>query len=417
MKLATLESTSVLTVPLAECRICASETSLVLDLGAMPPANWLTNDPSDVVHEFPLTLEQCVSCRNLQLSHCVDAGVLYSRYNYATPQSKALSRHYEELLMALRKHGAGDESFVVEVGSNVGLLLEFFKPHFQRVLGIDPAENIARIAQERGIDTIVDFFDASVAARLKQQGGPADVIVARHCMAHNADPYSLLDGVDSLLSANGILVIENAYALNTVLNNEFDQIYHEHMFYFSLSVINRMLRRYDMEAFDVQMSEVHGGSIAVFAARKAARYLKTQAVVDTLASEDDFFGSDAIRRFAASAFEIRDSLTRVVSNAVRSGKTIYAYGATAKGSTLLNFCGLTRESIPYCADSTPIKQGKFMPKSGTQIVSEEWAFQNPPDAFLLTAWNYKEELIEKVRRAGITCDFIMPIPNVLVTRS
>jgi SAM-dependent methyltransferase len=397
------------------CRICGGATSLLLDLGVMPPANWLMHAKEDPVEQFPLVLEAC-DCGNFQLTDCLDAGTLYTTYSYTTPRSPSLTAHYARLIDHLAKGGhLSAETRVLEIGSNIGSFLEHIRPHVKSVLGVDPAQNIAKVANENGIPTIAEFFNREFAANHRELSGEADLVVARHCMAHNSDPYTILDGVTEILAPNGVLVIENAYAMATFENNEFDQIYHEHMFYFTVLAVARMLAGRGLKLVDVMTSEIHGGSIACMAKRDTAANAVSATVEQMIARERSLLSGGLAQRFADSAARIQSDLLALVRDLRSQGRSIYGYGATAKGATLLNSCGLTRDDIPYCADSTPTKQGRFVPKCGVEIVSEEWALANPPDVFLLTAWNYRDELVAKVRAAGLDrVQFIVPVPSVTI---
>src|SRR2546428_2019366 len=251
------------------CRICSSATRTLLDLGESPLANALKASPDQPDESYPLVLEQCDRCGNVQLRDCVDAHALYSHYLYMTPDSPSLTRHYAVLERHLADRGViRPEAAVLEIGSNTGAFLRHLQPHVGRVMGVDPAANICRIANASGIETVCDFFDAGSAATLKDRFGHPDLIVARHCFAHNRDPHEMLRGVTTLLDPQGHFLIENAYLLNTIENNEFDQIYHEHMFYYSIRSMQALLARHGMHIVDVLLVPVHGGSI-VFLTKKA----------------------------------------------------------------------------------------------------------------------------------------------------
>ncbi len=399
----------------ARCRLCGGTTKTLLDLGSMPPANWLMTSHVQAIREFPLVLEKC-DCGNFQLGYCLDAEDLYTHYNYATPKSPSLSEHYSRLIGHLEQNGyLNRDSKVIEIGSNVGRFLAALRPRVRSVLGIDPAKNIAEIANRNGIRTLVEFFDRGVARDLACVEGKADLVVARHCLAHNRDPYEILDGIVDVLAPDGALLIENAYAMSTLQKNEFDQIYHEHMFYFTLHAVRTMLERRGLTLVDVMFSDVHGGSIACVAKRSTSNASIASRISAELWHERELLDRGLAQRFVDSTASIQSQLKVTIGNLRDLGNTIYAYGATAKGATLMNSIGLTSRDISYCADSTPIKQGKFIPKCGIEIVSEEWAFANPPDVFLLTAWNYKNELIAKARAAGLErVRFIVPVPDVTI---
>jgi novobiocin biosynthesis protein NovU/D-mycarose 3-C-methyltransferase len=386
----------------------------ILNLGAMPPANSLLNSPNEIQEEFPLTLDYCKSCHNLQLRDCLDQINLYKNYLYVTPDSSSLKNHYKYLYDYLNSRKfLTDDSFVFEVGSNIGYFLSFIKSKVKKVLGMDPAENICKMAEDLGIETVCNFFDKKSATNIKVSNGSPDIIIARHCFAHNANPHDLMKGVVELLSENGKLVIENAYALNTIKDNEFDQIYHEHMFYYSIRSMSKLLNIHDLQLIDVLTTSVHGGSIIFIAEHKSIHNKISESVLQYLSNEENILNSGAMTNFLNKTLEIKVQLKMLITELKLENKTIYTYGATAKGNTLLNFVGVTQQEIPFCIDNTKIKHGKFLPKSKIKIISEEEGLDNPPDYFLLTAWNYQDEIIRKVRSEGNTkSKFIIPFPTV-----
>src|SRR5437660_8021207 len=399
------------------CRICgASATRTVLDLGVSPPANSLLDRPDESQNCFPLVLEHCPHCANLQLRDCLDATELYRNYLYVTPDSRALQEHYEQLHHYLTARGyLAPQAFVLEVGSNVGLLLQYLQRKGFKVLGIDAAANICRMARDAGVNTICDFLSVTSARAIRDTYGMPDLLIARHCLAHNADPHAMIAAAAELLDKSAHLVIENAYLLNTIENNEFDQIYHEHMFYYSIRSMQALLARHGMHIVDVLLVPVHGGSI-VFLTKQAVPGDRIHAAVEQqTAREDRALTPASFQRFAGNTLEIRRRLRATIAELIERRQRIYTYGATAKGTTLLNFVGITAAQIPCCVDSTPIKQGRYLPKCNIKVISEEEALRSPPEYFLLTAWNYKDEIIDKVRRAGNTYSrFIVPIPTVTV---
>lgn len=396
------------------CRICEAPTIEILDLGSTPPANSLVDSRDTEQESFPLVLEWCDACGNVQLRDCISAEDLYRHYLYVTPRSQMLREHYEYLASFLEKAGyMSADSRVMEIGSNAGYFLEHLKPRVADIVGIDPAEEIVAMANANGIPTIADFFNKESATAAAADHGTPDLVFARHCLAHNEFPQAMVEGAAAVLADGGHFVVENAYVMNTVENCEFDQVYHEHMFYYSIRSMTEMLRRQGLTLVDVTMSLIHGGSI-IFIARKGEGE-PSDAVRRYAAREDLFLSAETFKRFAARTTEIKGQLLELIDQLTGAGNSISSYGATAKGNTLLNFVGLTHEQIPYCVDSTEIKQGKFLPRSGIEVISEESALGSPPDYFLLTAWNYQDEIITKVRAAGnVTSQFIVPIPFVRI---
>ncbi|MGH2906451.1 MAG: class I SAM-dependent methyltransferase [Solirubrobacterales bacterium] len=397
------------------CRICEAEVHEILDLGATPPANLLKSAPEVEQESYPLVLEWCESCGNVQLRDTLSAEELYRDYLYVTPRSSMLSEHYSYLSNYLQTNDyLKDDAFVVEVGSNAGYFLEHLRPKVGQVLGVDPAENIVAEANANGIPTVCDFFNAESAAKIAEQHGKPQMIAARHCMAHNPTPHEMVSAAASLLAEDGYFVIENAYVLNTVENTEFDQIYHEHMFYYSIQSMKKLLSLHGMQLVDTLMSLVHGGSI-IFVAKLGSGEAPSDTVHQYEAREKLFLNADSFARFAQHTSEIKDGLRTLISELNDEGKTIYSYGATAKGNTLLNYVGLSNADIKYCVDSTELKQGLTLPKSNIEIISEETAAADPPDYFLLTAWNYEDEIVTKVRKAGnYKSKFIVPIPFIRI---
>lgn len=400
------------------CRICNNSTYMVLDLGSTPPANSFLSSIEDKIENFPLVLEYCSSCSNLQLRDCLDSDKLYKNYYYVTPKSQTLDSHYSFFTnFLLAKNYLNSESSVVEVGSNIGDFLQHIKPYVRSIIGIDPAENIAAKANSLGIETICDFFSTAAADNIKKKYGSADTIIARHCFAHNASPHDLLQGVKLLMAPDGHVIIENAYAVNTIEGNEIDQIYHEHMFYYSIQSMSKALELNGLVLVDLFISQVHGGSISFVATHAENNPTVLDSVADYLSYEKTVLTKSKLLDFASSASKIKIELNALVKNILNEGKTIYSYGATAKGNTLLNFIGLNNESITYCVDSTEIKQGKFLPGSKIKIINEEEGLNNPPDYFLLTAWNYRDEIISKTRESGnYSSAFIVPFPELKIMR-
>jgi SAM-dependent methyltransferase len=397
------------------CRICDARTTEVLDLGASPPANWLKERADQPEDSFPLVLEWCETCGNVQLRDTLEPDVLYRDYLYVTPRSTMLESHYDYLLSYLRTNAyLRSDSFVVEPGSNAGYFLERVQAAGAPVLGIDPAARIAQMANEGGIPTICDFFNREVAARIRAERGPADLVVARHCLAHNPSPHEMVEAAAHLLTDDGHLVIENAYVLNTLENTEFDQIYHEHMFYFAIRSMRTLLQLHGMRLVDVLMSLVHGGSIIFIAAKGTAAEIRS-SVAAYEPREAHYLNHAAFAAFAQRTAEIKRRLAELIGELIGDGKSVYTYGATAKGNTLLNYVGLSASQIPFCVDSTPMKQGKLLPGSNITVISEEEAATDPPDYYLLTAWNYQDEIVRKVRDSGnYRSRFIVPIPFVRI---
>ena len=400
------------------CRICSAEVLPVVDLGAMPPANRLKESLNLEENDYPLALEYCQSCKNLQIGYCVPEDELYDSYLYVTPDSPSLSAHYNRIITYMKHAGyLSSATFMVEFGSNIGRFLQTAKPHVKRTLGVDPAQNVCDMASNQGVETRCAYFGAAEGRAILQIAGPADLIVARHCAAHNKDPHALINGVTSLLADEGVFVMENAYGLTTIIEREFGQIYHEHMFYFTAQAVQRLLKLHGLRLIDILMAPVHGGSIVFFAAREDSSYPIRPSVEATLRHEATLLTNKALETFADDIAAKKRDIVPFVRQLVKEGADIWLYGASAKASTFVNYLGLTAVDIPYCIDSTPIKQGRYMPKSNILIRSEEDTITVKPDYFLITAWNYKDEIINKTRASGNTrSKFIVPHPQLSVVR-
>jgi SAM-dependent methyltransferase len=398
-----------------KCRICNKGVREILDLGKSPPANSLLNYP-EAQERFPLVLQLCQACHNVQLEHCIPDEDLYKHYFYVTPDSEMLSQHYKVLTEYFLKSGFIDKnSFVFEIGSNIGQFLKFIRPEVNEILGMDPAKNICKMANNISIETVCDFFNTNSALKIKNKKGSPDLIVARHCFAHNSNPHNLMKGVKTLLSKNGCAVIENAYIRPTIENNEFDQVYHEHMFYFSIRSMKKLLELNEMKLVDVFMSPVHGESVVFIIRHKDHHQKESGRIKEYVNSEAKALNFETYKSFKDNVFKIREQLKDKLDEIAEKGGSIHTYGATAKGNTLLNFIEVEKYKIPFCVDSTKIKQGKYLPGSKIKIISEDEAASIRPDYYLLTAWNFKNEIIKKIRLNGNKhTKFIIPFPFVHV---
>lgn len=397
-----------------DCRLCGQEAFLVIDLGLHPFANMFLPSPDSLVEKYPLRLLVCPRCSTAQLSYCADDKNLYEQYNYITPKSQALNKHYANIYEFLKKNDyIKDTARILEIGSNIGRFLEFIKPHVKNIIGVDPAINIAQMANAKGIPTINDFFNKKTAAKIFKNNGPMDLILARHCFAHNEKPWLMLEGIETLLSKDGIFLVENAYFLDTVINREFDQIYHEHMYYYTLRSIQKMLKNYSLMLVDAMHSSIHGGTMLYVIKRRSPTASLSETAAAFLDKEKQMHTLEFYKDFVESIEKNKILLVKTIQSLIRQNATIHAYGACAKSSTLLNYYGITNRDVPFIVDSTPIKQGKYIPQADIKVISEEEAKNNPPDYYLLTIWNYKDEIIKKIRGWGNTkTKFILPHPEV-----
>jgi SAM-dependent methyltransferase len=400
------------------CRSCGSTRGrLVLDLGLQPLANNLLTEADLAKPEpkFPLRLALCEGCWLLQITDIVPPVELFSEYLYFSSFSDALLRH---AAAAVAKHrhdcalGAG--SFVVEIASNDGYLLKNFVSAGIPCLGVEPAENIAKVAIERGVPTISRFFGREAAAELVQQGRPADLILGNNVFAHAPDTNDFVAGLATLLKPGGRIALEFPYACDLIEHVEFDTIYHEHVFYFTLTALLPLFARHGLEVFDVERLPIHGGSLRLYAAHRGAQAVRP--AVTALAEEERAKGVASPRyydNFGDRVRRIRHDLVTLVHRLKAEGRSIAAYGASAKGSTLLNYYGLGRETLDFVADRSTAKQGRLTPGTHLAIVAAEELALRRPDYALLLTWNFAEEILKQqqaYRDAGGR--FIVPLPEV-----
>ncbi|MFF3303140.1 methyltransferase domain-containing protein [Streptomyces sp. NPDC001741] len=407
--------------PVTSCRVCgAADWQDVVSFGDVPLANAFLA-PADSYEDeaaYPLGVISCRSCRLMSVTHVVDPEVMYRTYSYVTSDSETITRHMEFVARTCRERaalGAGD--LVVELGSNTGQQLAAFARDGARVLGVDPARNLAAVASENGVRTLPEFFTETTAGEVHRSQGPARLILGRHVFAHIDDLAGVLAGVRALLAPDGVFAIEVPYAVDLLEKYAFDTIYHEHLSYFLLSTLDTLFTRHGLSLFDVERLPVHGGSLLVLAGRPEARRSVTGAVGELIAAEDraGLHGDAAYREFARGVRSVREELPVLVRSLLAEGKRVAGYGASAKGTTILNICGLGADEVAYCTDTTTLKQDKVLPGTHIPVRSPGHARHDPPDVYLMLAWNYADEILRKEAeflRAGGR--FILPFPEPAV---
>jgi SAM-dependent methyltransferase len=407
------------------CRSCG-ETTLqpILSLGSTPLANaLLTREQLTQPEEsFSLDLVFCSRCTLVQITETVSPEKLFRNYFYFSSFSDTVLQNSSRLAdEMIERCGLGAESLVLEVASNDGYLLKNYKARGIPVLGVEPALNIAKVAEESGVPTIPEFFDAPLAESLKAQGKQADVIHANNVAAHVADLHGVVKGMSLLLKPDGVAIIENHYVKDMIDHVEFDSVYHEHLCYYSATSFRNLFAQYSLTLVDVERLPVHGGSLRVyFQPANGPRSLEKEgaARVNALLDEEAAWGVnhlDFYRNFGEKVEALRVELLVLLRNLRAEGKRIAVYGASAKSATLLNYYGIGAETLDYVVDRSIIKQGHFTPGTHLPIYAPEKLLEDQPDYVLLLTWNFAEEILaqqaEYRKRGG---RFIVPIPQLKV---
>ena len=397
------------------CRSCgATQLEKVLSLGRTPLANALlrAEDLEQPEPTFPLELVFCPACALVQITETVPPEQLFSHYLYLSSFSDTMVKHSEELAARLvRERRLDRDSLVIEVASNDGYLLQFYKQAGVPVLGIEPAANVAEVAELKGIPTLVRFFGRDLAAELRSSGRRADVIHANNVLAHVADLNGFVAGLALTLKDGGVAVIEAPHVKPMIERLEFDTIYHEHLCYYSLTALQPLFKRHGLEIVDVFEIPLHGGSLQVHASlggRPSDRVVRLlQDEREAGVGELEFY-----RDFGDKVLRLRKSLVATLEDLKSSGSRIAAYGASAKGATLLNYCRIGRETIEFVADRSTVKQGLYTPGAHLPIKSPESLLTERPDHVLLLTWNFADEILQQqaaYREQG--GKFIIPVPE------
>jgi SAM-dependent methyltransferase len=406
------------------CRSCGREDlHRVLDLGRVPLANALLERPEVDEQRYPLTLAFCPGCSLVQILETVDPEVLFGHYLYFSSFSKAMLAHAKaEAEMLIKRRGLNHRSLVVEVASNDGYLLRNFVDRGIGVLGVEPARNIAQVAINNGVPTRCAFFGQRYAEDLRREGLAADCVLGNNVLAHVADLNGFVRGAAALLKPDGVCVFEFPYLGDMIEHLEFDTIYHEHLCYFSLHAIDALFARHGLRLVDVERLSVHGGSLRVFGEPTPAGTPRSERVSALLEHEraSGMTGPGYYARFAERVRGVvRDLVTELEGRRAR-GQRLAAYGASAKGSTLMNYAGIDARHLEYVCDLSTAKQGRYTPGNHLPIVSPD-RLNEPtarPDAVLLLSWNWAREIAEQqsayLNTGG---EFIVPIPSVRSLRS
>ena len=400
------------------CRACgSSDLEEILDLGMQPLANAFLSSPADFDDEsrFPLVLFVCAECGLVQLVDVIDPEVLFAHYLYVTGTSTTIAAHNVDYAATIRdvlRLGPGD--LVAEAASNDGSLLACFRELGVRVLGVEPARNIARIAEERGIATEVVFFGREQGAALREKHGPARAVIGNNVLAHVDDTVGFLAGAATWLADDGLAITEVPYLAEMIERLEYDTIYHEHLCYFSVTALMRIAEQAGLRVVRVDRVPVHGGSIRVYSSpvRTTPEHAPAVRAMAEAEREAGLTTAKGLQRFARGVADGRDVLLTMLRRLKDEGATIAGYGAPAKGNTLLNYCGIGTDLLDFTVDQNPLKQGLFTPGQHLPVFPASHLLEQQPDYVVILAWNFQAEIVQQQaefqRRGG---RFIVPVPT------
>jgi 2-polyprenyl-3-methyl-5-hydroxy-6-metoxy-1,4-benzoquinol methylase len=404
------------------CRFCGSPITLTFaDLGVSPLANsFIAREQAPAMEPFyPLHAYVCGKCWLVQLEEFETPEHIFSEYLYFSSFSDTWLEHcrtYVDLMVT--RFDLKRTSQIIEIASNDGCLLQFFKQRGIPVLGIEPAANVARTAIENGIATEIAFFGSRIATRLAAEGQLADLIVANNVLAHVPDLNDFVSGLKILLAAKGVITVEFPHLLRLIKETQFDTIYHEHFSYFSFLVVEKIFTRHGLTIFDVDELPVHGGSLRVYAQHSDHSLHAISPAVSRLREReigDGLDKSDVYSRFANQVIEVKLSFLEFLITAKRSGKKVAAYGAPAKGNTLLNYCGVGPEMIDFTVDRSPHKQGLMLPGSRIPIRHPDAIAEVKPNFVVILPWNLADEIMRQMSVIrSWDGQFVIPIPKVRI---
>jgi len=405
-----------------DCRFCGTRLRhSFVDLGLSPLCEKYVHaaELNEAEIFYPLHAFVCHSCFLVQVGEYASPAEIFSDYHYLSSCSSSWLQHCENYAAAITSRLNLDEhSAVVELASNDGYLLQYFAGRGIPAYGVEPAENVAKIARQRGLDTVTSFFGEETAKRLLTERGPSDLIIGNNVLAHVPDINDFVTGMSVLLAADGTITMEFPHLMRLVEENQFDTIYHEHFSYLSFSTAEKIFAAHELTIYDVEELPTHGGSLRIFASHTASDRHATQPGVEALRRKELDAGLHELAYYAGFSEKverIRLDLLRFLIYARNEGKTVAAYGAPGKGNTLLNYCGIRSDLVQFTVDRNPLKQGAFLPGTRIPVLAPEHIERVKPNFVLILPWNLKAEImqqLEHVRRWGGR--FVVAIPAVKV---
>jgi len=407
-----------------KCRFCRSKLAHeFIDLGNAPPSNsFLTEEQLNEPEAFyPLRVFVCEKCFLVQIGEYKQSDEIFNKdYAYFSSYSKTWLDHAKKYVdMITERLQLNAASHVIEIASNDGYLLQYFVQKQIPCLGIEPSTNTAQVARERGIDTVEDFFGERLAKRLANEGKQGDLIIGNNVFAHVPDVNDFVTGLKTALRPGGVITMEFPHLMSLVEQNQFDTIYHEHFSYLSFHTARLIFEKQGLELFDVEQLPTHGGSLRVYGKHKEDTAKDISPNVDALLLEEKSRGMQTIdyfKGFQKEVNRVKNDLVSFLLEQKKSGKTVAAYGAAAKGNTLLNYCGVKKDLIKFVVDASPHKQGKYLPGSHIPVVTEKEIKKTKPDFVIILPWNIKDEITEQLSYIREwKGKFVTAIPGIKMT--
>jgi len=371
-------------------------------LGTSPLANsFLKKDKLEVKEKrFPLRVLVCHNCFLVQLPEFETPEKIFSDYAYFSSFSESWLKHCQDYTdMIIKKNNLGKQSFVVEIASNDGYLLQFFKEKNIDVLGIEPAANVAKIAKEKGVKTLIEFFGENISNKISNEGVKADLIIANNVLAHVPDINDFVKGMKILLKQNGTINVEFPHLLQLIKNNQFDTIYHEHFSYFSAHTVKQIFENFGLEIFDIEEVPTHGGSLRIYIKHKENNLIKIENSVNKILEKENNFGLldiSTYQEFSRKIKMLKNQIKDFFNSAAQNGEKIVCYGAAAKGNTLLNYCEIGNEVIEFAVDKSPHKQGLYLPGSHIPVKEPKKINESRPNYIVILPWNIKNEIMNEI---------------------
>ncbi len=405
------------------CRFCKSElTDVFIDLINSPASNSFLSEEqlNEPETYYPLKVFTCRNCFLVQVDEYKKSDAIFNNeYVYYSSFSTTALQHAKNYVeKMIDRFGFNEKNQVIEIASNDGYLLQYFKEKKVPVLGIEPTGNTAEVSRSKGIENISEFFGTELAAKLVAQNRKADLLLGNNVLAHVPDIVDFVKGMEMVLKDDGVITMEFPHLMQLVDNNQFDTIYHEHFSYLSFYTVKQIFKAQGLEMFDVEEVPVHGGSLRIYAKHETDESKPVSENVQKLLDKEKEKGMttlDYYNNFQRASFAIKLDFTDFLIQQKRDGKKVAGYGAAAKGNTLLNYCGIKNDLIDYVVDANPYKQNKWLPGSHIAVVNEEHLKKNKPDFVVIFPWNIKEEVMKQLSYISEwNGKFVIPIPYVHV---